>query len=476
MSLFSSLLSSRSTLQTFQKGLSVAQNNVANVNTPGYVKQRLPLQAAQFDPERGIAGGVNSGPVESGRNDFLDRSIRGHQQNTGYYEQKSSLLTAIENQFDVTGQGGLNTTLNQFFQAFSSLSVSPNDPVQRNKVISSAQDLVAGFRSLTGRLDEIAGNVDQQLDQNVKQINELAGQLAKMNAAVVAGGSNDPALDASINATLEQLSNLAPVNVLQQQDGSYTVLLAGRVPLVTGAHTQSIQVESNVAGSAPGNTGAPSSVRVHSQEGVDVTQALTGGQLGALVEVRNTTLAGLRGDGNQQGSINQLAESIARRVNTLLSAGQTTDTPPQAGVPLFTYDPSQPAAIVRTLAVNPALTPDRIATANPGPPAVSNGIALQLAGLAQSTDPADQINGATYQNFFGNVIAGVGRESAAASSNQNLEKSMLSQAETLRQDTSGVNLDEEALYMLQFQRAYQATSQFIRALDDVTQQTLAIIR
>ena len=45
MSLFSSLLSSRNTMQTFQKGLEVAQNNVANANTPGYLKQRLDLRA-----------------------------------------------------------------------------------------------------------------------------------------------------------------------------------------------------------------------------------------------------------------------------------------------------------------------------------------------------------------------------------------------------------------------------------------------
>ena len=52
---------------------------------------------------------------------------------------------------------------------------------------------------------------------------------------------------------------------------------------------------------------------------------------------------------------------------------------------------------------------------------------------------------------------------------------MRSQAQTVRQEATGVALDEEARYMLQFQRSYQAVSRMVKVLDELVQDTLSIV-
>ena len=75
-SLLSSLISSASALSVFERALVVSQNNVVNVSTPGYAAQRLALEAAEFDPNQGLIGGVRAGDVESARNLYAEQSVR----------------------------------------------------------------------------------------------------------------------------------------------------------------------------------------------------------------------------------------------------------------------------------------------------------------------------------------------------------------------------------------------------------------
>ena len=76
--------------------------------------------------------------------------------------------------------------------------------------------------------------------------------------------------------------------------------------------------------------------------------------------------------------------------------------------------PPLPAASRRPSAVNNAITPDQLAAIDPGPPLVSNGIALRLAALASPQTAADEINGFSYAEFYGNMAAVVGRQSQDA--------------------------------------------------------------
>src|ERR1700682_954302 len=95
--LLTSLLNSAGALKAYEGALAVVQNNVTNANTPGFVKQRASLEALPFDLSIGLPGGVTLGPTQSSRNGFAEQAVRDQQTALGYYQQKSSDLSPLEN-------------------------------------------------------------------------------------------------------------------------------------------------------------------------------------------------------------------------------------------------------------------------------------------------------------------------------------------------------------------------------------------
>jgi len=235
-----------------------------------------------------------------------------------------------------------------------------------------------------------------------------------------------------------------------------------------------LKVQSASNANAP-NPNAPPNAAVVDSNGVDVTSRISSGNLGALLSVRNGLIPSLIGGAQQTGDLNGLAKSLADTVNNLLTQGSTTSTPPyQAGSPLFTYDPSSAADRAASLQVNSSLTPSQLAATDPGPPPVSNGIALKLAGL--DSDPAGQINGQSFTQFFGSLVSRVGAAAQDADTGVTSQTQLVAQAKTLRQQLSGVSIDEEAVRILQLQQAYQATSKVVSVVDQLTQSLMTMVQ
>ena len=172
-----------------------------------------------------------------------------------------------------------------------------------------------------------------------------------------------------------------------------------------------------------------------------------------------------------------MAKQLADRVNQLLTSGNISDGPPPVpGVPIFTYDPTNATNTAASLAVDPAVTPDQLAAITPGPPELSNGVPLALSALASPVQDADKINGVSYSQFYGQLAGRVGTALNDATNYQSVQQSLLSQAKDLRQQYQGVSLDEEATILMQFQRAYQATSKFLTTLDQLTELAINILQ
>ena len=100
---------------------------------------------------------------------------------------------------------------------------------------------------------------------------------------------------------------------------------------------------------------------------------------------------------------------------------------------------------------------------------------MALSSLAHPTAAADEIDGQSFLSFFGSMGSSVGSQLAAAKTGQSTQQDLLTQAQSLRQQTSGVDLNEEATRVLELQRSYQAASKLMTVIDDMTQSLLAII-
>lgn len=478
MSLLASLTNSSSTLNAFERAITVTQNNVSNASTPGFVTERLDLNAMPFDPAGGLTGGVAAGDVQSSRNEFAEAAVERAQTSLGTASQQSASLTAVQNALNLSGSDGIPATLGALFQSFSAWSQDPSTEASRQAVMSSAQQVVDSFKTTVTGLQQVTQDTDRQIGQSVDQINAYAQQLASDNSELRTGSRGDPALDAKIHNILENLGQIVNFTASVQADGTVTVMVGGQAALVVGDHQYAITAHiADPASLPPGNPGVPPSASILDATGQDITSKISGGSLGALLETHNQVLASLMGDARQPGALNQLAQTFADRVNQLLMAGNVTDgPPPAAGTALFSYDTSNATNTAATLALAPGATADQLAAIDPGPPYVSNGTALNLAALANPQNAADQIDNISYVEFFGNLAAGVGRQLAAATDQQNVQQQVLTQAQSLRQQVSGVSLDEQAAALVEFQRAYQANAQLFSVLDSLTQTAVNMLR
>jgi flagellar hook-associated protein 1 FlgK len=202
------------------------------------------------------------------------------------------------------------------------------------------------------------------------------------------------------------------------------------------------------------------------ENGTDVTQKITDGQLGGLLSVRNQILPHLIGGPSDAGDLNVLAKQVADAVNGVLTSA--------GGKNLFTYDSSSPVIAAGTLSVASGLQPGDLVAADPGPPPVSNGVPLKLGGLANGTLAG--LQGMTFGQFYGSTASWIGSQLSQAQTASAAQTQTVAQARALRQQLSGVSLDEEATRLMQLQRSYQAASRLVSVLDTLSQSVIDMIK
>jgi flagellar hook-associated protein 1 FlgK len=475
-SLFTALGTASNSLDVLQQAIGVVQNNVSNATTPGYVTQTLQLSAQQFDPSQNLWGGVEASGTQSARDVYAEQSVWSASGQSGYTTQQSASLNQLQQVFDVSGQSGIPGALSTLYSAFSAWSASPSSATQQQAVITAAQGVSSAFSQTASQVQQISSNTDQQLSSSVNQLNQYTAQIATLNGEIRQGSGNDAGLQAQLYNTIQQVSGLASVTVNFESDGTATVLLGGQSPLVQGV-TQNQLSLSFAQSSNPTNTNASPSAQILNADGQDVTSLVTQGTLGGALDFRNSTIPAILGDGQQQGSLNQLAQGIADRVNTLLSNGQVSAGPPAvSGVPLFTYNAATATGIAGSLTVAPNVTGGQLAAIDPGPPSVANGVATELASLANPTNTADTISGVSFNQFYGQITTDVGQQASTASSNDSINTNLFNQADSLRSQVSGVSLNDQAAQLLKFQDAYQATAQMITVINTMTQSLLTTLQ
>ncbi|BDC52474.1 flagellar hook-associated protein 1 [Bryobacterales bacterium F-183] len=448
------LVNTAAAQRAFDRVLQTIQNNVTNVHTPGWAKQRVLLQAQPFSTNwAGQQGGVRAGTLEDSRSQYAERSVRDSQSKLSYSSQLSENLSRLEKTFDLNSGAAIPQAFTNLFNSFSQLSVSPNNPLPRQTVIDQAKAVASSFNDTSNGIASTRAEVDSQLNDTVSTINSRLETIARINAQKRATpeAAGDPGVDAQMYAAIEELSQYVRVQTLRQADGAVNVYLADTTPLVTGDQALKLNYQ-------PSSTG----VTIEDGYGRDVTSSVKDGALGGLVYQRNTLIP------RYMDTLNTLAKDFADRVNAIQQAGVTpAGTPPTSDI--FTYNSTLGEAA--TLAVADTLTPDGIAAARASAPG-GNGNALDFAALA--TDKS--INNRSYTEEFGALAAQFGRDLSSARNNVNTELSLLSQAKQYREDLSGVDLNEAAAELIQFQRAYQASAEMFRILNQITETVLGLVR
>ena len=298
-------------------GMQTAGNNVANANTPGYSRQRVELSAAMpMTLARGmqIGMGVDVSSITRLVDDGLERRLRMQQGLVAGAQVDMSRMSELENML-AEPNGGLSTGLSDLFGALGRLQTDPSERSLRGGVVQSANTLAQNFNLLSGRLDELAGGTFDEVRGLVTQANQLASNVADLNAQIVAieaNGTQANDLRDTRAEQVRQLSELVDVSALERGAGSLDLLVGGRL-LVAGSRASTLAVGKT--------TGGATQVLVN---GTTTAIEPRQGRIAALLRSEQTGLTGY------SSRIDQMARSLILETNRRHSTGMPASGPYQS--------------------------------------------------------------------------------------------------------------------------------------------------
>jgi flagellar hook-associated protein 1 FlgK len=438
-----------------QGAIEATSNNIANVNTPGYSRQRPDLAETTPIQVGGLSfgTGVQLTDVTSLRDKVLDLRINQETQQQGQLNTFISNGQQIQVLFNETAGTGLQAPLTAFFNSLSELSTNPSDLTARQNVLTAAQNLASTFNQTAGHLSILQRNTDLAVQQSVTQINSLTAQIAQVNEQVGAAsttGANAGPFEDQRQQLINQLSNYIDVSEVDAGNNSLTLTTTSGSALVVGGQSFQLTTQAN----------SSNGFQDVYANGVDVTSQIMSGALAGQIQIRDKEIPAM------QNSLNTLAYSLATNINQINRQG--VDLNGVAGGDLFKI----PAQVTGSAAsIGLATTdPTKIAAASAGPPAGGPGDntnANAMLALQNQTI----VNGLTPMNYYSNLVFQVGNDISSAQTEQSAGSQVLLQLQNLQGGVSGVDINEEAANLMRFQNAYQASAQIssvIGHLMDVT--------
>ncbi len=434
-------------------GLDVASHNIANVNTPGYSRQRAVLQSARpLTLIKGQLGlGVKADQIERIRSQLLDLQYRRAGHTFGKAEIQENTLLQVETVIQEPAENSIGNLITEFFSEFSKLAGEPENTAIRNTLVQKATGLVEAFRSKYESLSEIRNSLRQEAGSMINQINEMLRQMAELNAQIAGvegGGGSANDLRDQRDRLLDQLSEYLDVRYVENDRGLMTVSVEGMM-LVGGDTFNPLSLETYQADGVL-------KIRLKTDEGRILS--VQNGRLGGLITLHNTTIQKVLDD------LNTLAGNLIQEVNRIHRKGNglPVGNPPQpaTGLDFFTGTDAQSIDIQPDVADNVA----NIAASLDG--SVGNGeVALAIANLRNKK----LFNGRTetLNDFYSNMITNLGTEIQVAQDTRFNQQLLRDQIQNQRDSVSAVSLDEEMTNLIKYQRALEAAAKIVRVVDEV---------
>jgi len=215
-------------------GMQTAGNNIANVNTLGYSRQRMELSAAlPYSTGSGfqIGSGVEIGGVFGIVDQGLQRRIQLQQGLVGAAEVDQLRFNEIEGILSEPN-GGLSESLQGLFGSISQLQTDPADRALRGGVVQAGSVLSQGFRMIASRMGDLAGSTFDEVRGLVRQVNDRANAIAELNRQIVAIEANG-AVANDLRDTRAQhihdISKLLDTRAIERDTGSVDLLVGGHL-------------------------------------------------------------------------------------------------------------------------------------------------------------------------------------------------------------------------------------------------------
>jgi flagellar hook-associated protein FlgK len=454
VSTFSGLNAATTALWAQRRALDVTGQNIANVNTEGYSRQRADLQAlggstvpAFYSTSPGIGAGVSAEGVLRIRDAFLEG--RGHTEhaNSARLTAETDALSQVEGAFREPGDTGIQSLMSEMWSAWGDVDNGPKELATRGAVLESLTTLVGGLHFS----QESMGAQWQQTRENLQvvaaDVNAAVTTVAQLNGAIQrANQSGLPANELSDrrDALIMKLSEQMGATIRPSDDGMVDVIVGG-MTVVSGTTPSSLSVTGTLD---PDTVGADPVRLVTTAGNYTVRPGGTAqGQLNSL----NTIIPRYRAD------LDTIAQNLAASLNGAHTAGYDLDGNP--GTDLLGPTPGPITASNISVLVT---DPRRVAASSLPPsasgPVLDSSNADAIAQLRLSSTGAD----ARYRG----MIVELGVQASVSDRNLGIQQVITTQVDAARESVAGVNIDEEMTNMLSYQHAYSAAGRLVTAIDE----------
>ncbi|PPQ26204.1 flagellar hook-associated protein FlgK [Rhodopila globiformis] len=509
MSLDSALSIATSGLANIHAGFAVISQNVANANTPGYAAE-VSNQEALTANGQGL--GVWTGPATVRVDQALQSSALEQNATVTGLTTTQTALQAIDSVLGTPGSGtDIGSLLGKLQDSFSTLLTDPSSQTQQNAVVSAATTLAQGINSLSTAYTTQRQGAEDDLVSAVGTLNSTLGTIGQLNTQIVTlkqEGQSTADLENQRNAAVQTLSGLINVKTAAQPDGSLSVFTPSGLVLPTdrgqnGSGPFSIRAE----------TAAPASYYPKILSGImlntiDVTSQLQGGQIGADITLRDTTLP------TAQAELDEFAYGLSTRFD---AQGLTLFTDGSGKLPTGSGSPTQSGYVgyAATIQVNSSVTKTAslvrdgtsvdstgASTLNPNDLAGFTGV---ISNVLDYTFGSDEASGATWSSlnqykfntsglgpggtlsapfsapatladYATDLVASQSQASATTTSDLTTQQALQTSLNTKISSVSGVNMDTEMSQMIALQNAYGVNARIIAAVQSMFNQLLQAVQ
>lgn len=458
--LLDALNAGKTSLSANQKSIEIVGNNVANVNTEGYSRQRaelIQIPAVNFG-DFFIGQGVSVSDVSRDYSSFISRQLQ--ESTIAYGEEmgRSNPLSELERLFNVS-EDNLAGEIDKFFDAWQELSTNPSGQVERDIVIQRGNLLGDAFRQVSDELNTINENLNTEILGAVETLNEQLAEVARLNDRIrqveISGQTANAARDQR-DLLVQNLSESLGVQTYTDNRGMLAVQLPGGLPLVQGDTAMTIKTVTN---------GSQVDLQLEIA-GVtrDIGRQELGGTFRGIYEIRDVFINDLHND------LDTLAVELTTAVNDIHDDGYFID--PATGLPatgqLFFND---------LTALPPDNRPSRAIAV-----AFSDSSYIAAAGLSNAAAGDNQNvlaiaelettykvtgTGDTFDAFFSKMVSTVGIEASRNDLALAGAEDATVQLQNLRDGFSGVSLEEEMIDLIQYQRGFESSAKFLSTVDEM---------
>ncbi|MDJ0276543.1 flagellar hook-associated protein FlgK [Sphingomonas sp. 2R-10] len=430
-------------VRAYQSALTTTSDNIANAGTTGYVRRTTSLAEIGVGSSRQTTGsGVIVAGIARAADMFRSAEVR---QSSSDVARSDGGIVWLERIEDALSSRALTTRMTAFFNTATTLSADPSADAPRRAMLESAESVAQSYSGTVGALDAASNNLDLTANNAVAKLSNGAAVLARINdglARVSRGSTGEAQLLDQRDRMLDEMSELTDLDVRFDTVGRVTVRAGGADgPLMVHG------IEASVVRYGRDDANMP--VFTTMRGGLESVLTPRGGGLAGMVD-------GAQRINAMRGEVVALATAFVNGVNGAFEAGEDANGDP--GTAMFAIDAD--GRVTRAMD-----DPKKIAAAALGKGARDSGNLSVLADARRVG--AFEAKAVALQSTNGSALAS--RKTIAEA-----QGAIRDSAVDARDASAGVNLDQEAVNLMKFQQAYQASSRVIQVARETFDALMAI--